>query len=223
VKLGMRIFIPLTILLLTVPNCAVGQELSSSSSSKKPDLSTVIVQAPFGFWYPSSFFNQPPNVYATTSYYGINIIGLPSNPPLLGHFDKNGKVVNGDYVLVLYLDLNTAPITKVWFSGGWATVGQPVATLTASIRDGQPLVQYSFNMGTASDAQISGTEGTVYLGIALLKRANQPLHTAWGATLSQVIRIDDTIPSFPSGNYILPMQYGTASFTIGGAAHFSRR
>jgi hypothetical protein len=74
------------------------------------------------------------------------------------------------------------------------------------------------NVGT----QIRGTEGTVVLGLALLKRANQSLDTAWGVTLSQVIRIDDTIPGFPAGNYISPGQFNTASFTIGGAAYFDR-
>lgn len=221
-KLATRMCITLALLLLAVANCAVGQE-SSSSSSKKLDLSTITVRAPFGYWYPSNFFSQPPNVYAAVSYEGILITGLPVNPPLLGHFDKNGKVVNGDYVLVVYTDLNTAPITKVWFSGLFATVDQPVVSGMPPIHEGQPLAQYEFALGTTSAAQIRGSEGTVYLGIALLKRANQPLDTAWGATLSQVIHIDDTIPGFPSGNYILPVQYSTASFTIGGAAYFSRR
>jgi hypothetical protein len=161
-----------------VTNYGLAQEQYVSS---QPDLSAITIQAPYGFWYPSSLFNQPPNVNIATSYQGIGITGLPVDPPTLGHFDKNGKVVGGDYVLVLYADLDTAPITKVWFMNLWPTVDQPIVVGIPTVHEGQPLGLYEFALGATNvGTQIRGTEGTVYLGIALLTKANENLKKAWG-------------------------------------------
>jgi hypothetical protein len=208
-------------MLLTL--AALGQtDLTIDSTQHNFDLSTISVRSPFGFEYPSTYFNQPPRVTVVNSYEGILITGVPTNPPLLGHFDQKGKVVNGDYALVLYVDLDTAPITKLWFSGLWPTVDQPVIAGIPSIKDGESLQEYEFALGATNLAtQIRGTEGTIRIGIALLDKANQSLETAWGATFTQTIRINDAVGQY--GNYIFTdgvVQHNTAAFSKGGAAYF---
>jgi len=99
------------VLLSIIVTCALAQQPNSLSTSQ-PDLSAVTIQAPFGYWYPSSFFTETPGVQLSTSYQGIMVIATNS-PIKIGHFDKNGKVVNGDYVMVFYADLDTAPISKL--------------------------------------------------------------------------------------------------------------
>lgn len=215
------------VLLSIIVTCALAQQPNSLSTSQ-PDLSAVTIQAPFGYWYPSSFFTETPGVQLSTSYQGIMVIATNS-PIKIGHFDKNGKVVNGDYVMVFYADLDTAPISKLWFNNfGWLSIEQPVVSGIPSNLDGQLFGSaLEVRIGATNVAtQIWGTQGTAYVGVALLTRANQNLDKAWGATVSQVIRIDDSITGFPYGNFIHSadgnVTYTTASFTIGGAARFKK-
>jgi hypothetical protein len=218
----------LLVLLSATAVCAQAQDSNTLVGSQQPDLSAITIRTPYGFWYPSNLFYQPPNVDIATSYAGISIPGGLENPPILGHFDKNGKVVNGSYVVVFYADLYTAPITKLWFNNfGWPTEDQPIVSGIATYPDGTPLGGMELAIGATNiGTQIRGVEGTVFLGVALLTRANQSPDKAWGATTSHVIRIDDTIPNFPYGDFIRDangnITFTTASLTVGGAAHFKR-
>jgi hypothetical protein len=226
----MRRLLVLPVFLLAV--LALGQDQPvSADNSRQADWSAITIRAPYGFEYPSSYFNPPPNTTIINSYEGFLFIGLPASPPVLGHFDTNGKVIGGDYVLIYCVDLGTAPITTVWFYGLFATLDQPVVCRGFD-NGGQPLAQYEFPLGAIGGeyhlgaltihTEVRGSEGTVTLGVALLERKHQSLETVWGTTISQVIRIDDS--AGPYGGFIRlsdeTLGYHTASFSLGGAAHF---
>lgn len=60
------------------------------------------------------------------------------------------------------------------------------------------------------------------LGVALVDREHQSLDSAWGATITQTIRIDDTVPDgtliFVDGRVVQP----PVSFVPGGASYFKK-
>jgi hypothetical protein len=226
------LFASLLSLALPLSGFVLGQDQTvSADNSRQADWSAITIRAPYGFEYPSSYFNPPPNTTVANSYEGFLFTGLPESPPVLGHFDTNGKVIGGDYVLIYCADLGTSPITTVWFYGLFPSVDQPVVCREFD-NGGQPLAQYEFPLGAIGGeyhlgaltihTEVRGAEGTVMLGVALLERKHQSLETVWGTTISQVIRIDDS--AGPYGGFIRlsddSLGYHTASFSLGGAAHF---
>lgn len=228
----MRRLLVVPVFLLAVH--ALGQDQTvSADNSRQADWSAITIRAPYGFEYPSSYFNPPPNTTIINSYEGFLVTGLPENPPVLGYFDTKGKVIGGDYVLIYCVDLGTAPITTVWFYGLFPTLDQPVVC-RKFIPDGLPVggwpgefplgaIGGEYHLGALTiHTEVRGIEGTVTLGVALLERKHQSLETAWGTTISQVIRIDDS--AGPYGGFIRlsddTLGFHTASFSLGGAAHF---
>ena len=98
----------------------------------------------------------------------------------LGRFGSNGKVTGGDAVLVLSVDIGSAPVTQLWLGQGIAvTPSSPTASGTVGTGS-------NWNNGLGFQPELttkSDGAGTAVVRFALLTRSNQSWTKAPGVTV----------------------------------------
>ncbi|MGE5305410.1 MAG: hypothetical protein ACM3TN_19035 [Alphaproteobacteria bacterium] len=136
------------------------------------------------------------------------------------------EVVGGNAVLMVFIDLGTAPVTKVFLpatNGSNPIFVTPPAPRAAGILNAAGFILPPDFTGIEPEflgpvtAPI-GTEGEMYIGLAFLERANQPLSEALGVMVPYRVRIGES-------TLFLQGPDGSLSFTrqlsFGGAAFFA--
>ncbi len=148
---------------------------------------TVTVRAIVGFQLTPTY---PPVVAS-----GVQIFDVSPNPITLGAYDEKGnQVVGGDYVLEVYLYLGATPLSKVWLPGdiivtpedpwAWGVLNATGLTL--------PPQYPAFDPGMWVGTSPIGSEGDLYIGLALRTSRTQPLSKALGLTAPYRVRIGET-------------------------------
>lgn len=192
----------------------------ASTSFALPVGTYATLQYAYGYQIPAS--------HPTTIVTGVQIWDLGPSPISLGTFDAYGNVSGGDAVLMAYLNMGTAPVNSAGLpgvSGGgmFVTQSSPINSgmtntngFTLPVNTNSVAFGVSFPAGTES-ASI-GSEGDLYIGLAFLESADQPLSEALGVTVPYHVRIGET------GGFIQQPE-GTifyyTDFSIGGASYFA--
>ncbi len=167
------------------------------------------------------------------------IVDLGPAPIALGAFDASGNIVGGDAVLMAYLALGDAPVQLARL-GATTSLGPSDGSFTNEVRvtpsrmldfgtantdgfvlpAGSPSVALSLAFTTLEAP--SRTEGELWMGLAFLTKADQPLADALGIAIPFTVRIGDSrgfinrpkshpgIPFTPK-TFTMPLEFGGAS------------
>ena len=150
---------------------------------------------------------------------GLQITDVSPTPLTIGTFDHRGRVVGGDAVLVAFIDLGTAPLAQ-------AAVGGMIIVTPSDPRASDPLNATGFVLPpdfTGIEPQLTvgtaalGTEGVMFLGLAFLTHARQPLSEALGVTVAYRVAIGPASMFLTRADGAI---FSTTQMTIGGAAFF---
>ncbi|CAG1013754.1 PEP-CTERM sorting domain-containing protein [Geobacter sp.] len=137
------------------------------------------------------------------------------NPITLGTFDPHtGDIVNGDAVLVAFLNLGTAPLTRLNFLPGLSVdPSKPFSfgvVASGMILPAETSPYLGFGIGPQSSNAQFGDNGTFYLGFALFTSLSQSIMDVPGLTIPIDVEIGE------GTHFIFPI---VKSYSyIGGAA-----